>query len=181
VDIIDTFDWNNLRSADSSKQLSKAIRVIATSDCKREIETAYWNIDNECVVQGILYESALAVVCSLLEILSKCKKMARPYVLELIVQLISGTPARVEIESGNIELLKNIRLEVLKSVPVFLALLEKDSSEEEKALCIDILGVCALEDSSLKIIVKERLNLLNGDFENEGVNTLIENWLLELE
>ncbi|MGV6852758.1 MAG: hypothetical protein ACWA5R_11365 [bacterium] len=177
--LIERFEWKELRSADSSTKLPEAIKILASSDNEDQLDDAYWSIDNESVLQGTLYQSALAVVCCLLEILSSCKGIARPYILELLVQLISGAPAKSEIDKGNSELVNNVRSEVLKFIPQFFQILEYES-EPEKAHCIDILGICALEDSTLKQKVREKFNSLNGSFENDGINKLIENWLIEL-
>lgn len=179
INIIDTFDWRNLRSADSSIKLPEAIQTLVTADNDDELDRAYWSIDNESVVQGILFQSALAVVCCLPLALHDCKAIAKPYILELLVQLTSGIPAQTEIALGNADLLKNIRSEVSKYISTFLQILD-DGNEVEKSLCIDIVGICALEDSSLKPIVKEKFDSLKGDFENDGVNKLIDNWLIEL-
>lgn len=179
INQIEKFDWKNLRSADSSLKLPEAIRVLATNDNDDELDDAYWKIDNESIVQGILFQSALAVVVCLLSILESCKAIARPYILELLIQFTSGAPAQSEIELGNVDLLKSIRNEVLKYFPFFFQLL-KNGNESEKVLCIDIIGICACEESSLKPQVKELLISLKGSFEHGGVNELVDNWLAEL-
>ena len=179
INQVDNFDWKNLRSANSSVKLPEAIQTLAISDNDDELDDAYWEIDNESIVQGVLFQSSLAVVICLLSILESCKALARPYILELLVQFICGEPSQSEIEHGNDNLLANIRNEVLKYFPLFI-LLAKNTNESEKALCIDIIGVCALEDSSLKPQVNELLVCLKDRFEQDCVNELVENWLAEL-
>ena len=177
--MIDAIDWESLRSADSSMGLPRALQVLAASDNRGELEKAYWCIDNESVVQGLLFESALAVTRCLLRIVGSCQANARPYILELLVQFISGTPAQSEIDYGNLLLQKKIRAEVILFADYFLILADK-GSEEEKSFCVDILGVCAIEDSALRPMVRDKLISLNGSFEQDGFNRLIENWLSEI-
>jgi hypothetical protein len=178
--MIDAIDWRSLRSADSSIGLPRALHVLAASENRDELEKAYWGIDNESVVQGVLFESALAVTTCLLWIVGSCQANARPYILELLVQFISGAPAQSEIDLGNPFLQKRIRAEVIRFVDYFLILADT-GSEEERSFCVDILGVCAIEDSALKPAVRDKLISLNGSFEQDGVNRLIENWLAEIE
>jgi len=55
------YDWASLRAADDPNQLPKAIYELANSTDKAVIEKAYWSIDNVAVVQGPVFQSAIAV------------------------------------------------------------------------------------------------------------------------
>lgn len=177
--IIDEFKWEEIRSSDNVKKIPGALRILASSDNEDELSNAYWSIDNEAIVQGSLFESSLASCLCLLSILKSCKSNSRKYVLELIAQLVSGSPDQSEIDLGNSNIHKRIRLEVSKHAHEFIELISS-ATEEEKVFCIDIICISATEDASVKRVVIEELIKIRNTFKNNSANKLVENWLLEL-
>lgn len=178
--IIDAFDWKNLRSAESSEGLPKALSVIATSSNESELGKAYWAIDNESVVQGCLFESAYAVSVCLIAIMSTCKAEAKKYVLELLVQFASGIPDASELNYGNANIKKKICEEILMSKQIFFEVLNV-GSEAEKILAIDIIGLCSMENHELKEIAIDEFKKIKRVFREINADNFIENWIVELE
>lgn len=194
MSMIEMFKWDELRTATSlirlpaslekaqnSSRLPRALKVFQYSDDYEELHSAYWNIDNNAILQGALYQSSYPVVCCLLEIfdakkLGENKCAARPFILELLEQFCAGFPAPSEVELGNSDLSKNIIAEILKFTPQFLQILE-NGDDSEKVLCVDILGACSSKDPALRLKVRQAFIQLKDSFKNPVSNELLENWL----
>jgi len=177
---IENFDWNSIRSSSSSERIPAALRTLFNSKNESELERAYWQIDNEAVVQGVLFEASYPVTVCLLSMMNRVNSVSVPYVLELLLQFMCGVPSELEIDSGNGNLQHKIRSKVLGFTDIFFDLLN-EGSDNVKLLCVDILGLCAIEDASFLQEVNERLVELRGRFTDDSSNALIENWLIKLQ
>jgi hypothetical protein len=78
---------------------------------EQQAEAAYWQIDNEVVVQGNLFNSAVPTIEVLLAgVCSVASLFAKRAVVELIQQISCGESALVEIEANNPNLGEQVRM-----------------------------------------------------------------------
>jgi hypothetical protein len=174
----DRYDWANLRSSESAIGIPDAILGLQRATTEDEADRAYWKIDNEVIVQGALYEAALPTIRCLLSALLDCTDTARPKIIELLFQLGNGEPDSSEIALGNIDLDSLCRREVWRGTPLFFDAIEK-ANPDWLDLCVDILIICADEDSSLKPRIAWYLRRVLSQDIYEGIRELIMNWLKE--
>ena len=177
---LERHDWSRLRAAGSAERVPQALAALRDASSAEEAERAYWRIDNTVVVQGALYEAALPAVVCLLEVLQRSTPVARPFVLELLVQIGSGEPAPVEREQGNADLSARCRRELSRGVALFVHLLEH-GSDGERIHGVDLLGLCAEQDPALRERVRWYLGKLLRQDPSDGLRRLIESWLAALE
>ncbi len=144
-----------------------------------QLDTAYWNIDNEVILQGMLFQAALPVISYILPMLSSCTKAAKPYLLELIVQLVSGYPAPSEINLGNKNIVKNIRDEATKYFSAFIDMVD-NGTNLEKELCIDILGILAIHNSHLQEKVLAKMKQIFFSSSDKEFKEMVNNWVDEI-
>ena len=102
--------------------------------------------------------------------------MARPYVLELLVQLSTGEPAQSEIMAGAQSLQERCQTELTKGFCVYLTVFE-EGNEKERTFCVDLLGLCAQQDPSLGSRVKWHLSKLQSEPISDGLKDLATTWL----
>ncbi len=176
---IDRYDWGNFRAPDGAGGIPKAMIDLAIATNDEDANKAYWKIDNTAVVQGALYEVAEPTITCLLALLQACTNLARPYILELLVQLASGEAHPSEIEAGNKYLEKNCLRELSRGVAIYFDVIEK-GLDKEKIYCVDLLGLCCDYDSSLKPRVIWWFNDLLSENHEPGNQKLIKNWISEL-
>jgi hypothetical protein len=172
------YDWGSLRSSESASRIPEAIFQLQHAITEEEADRAYWRIDNEVIVQGALYEAALPTIMCLVSALVECTDTARPKIIELLFQLGNGEPHSSEIALGNTELDSLCRREVCRGMPLFFAAIEK-SSPDWLDLCVDILIICADEDSSLMPRIAWYLRRVLSQDIYEGIREAIMNWLKE--
>ena len=170
------FDWKRLRSATSAEHVPDAVARLRDAADESMADAAYWKIDNEVVVQGLLYEAALPACSCLLQALLHCSPVARSRILELLVQLGAGTPHPSELTAGNLELARRCRKELLRSSVVFFDLLEA-ADQEWADFCVDLLMICSEEDPSLLEKVRWYFNRLLLVGTSEPLGRLIRGWL----
>jgi hypothetical protein len=176
---VERYDWSALRASGSARGVPDAIRALQVAASEQEAERAYWRIDNTVVVQGALFEAALPTAACVVGVLPRCSEAARSWVLELLVQLGGGEPAPSEVQVGNVDLQKLCVRELARGVALYFDLLENDD-DALRASCVDLLGICAREDASLRIRVCWYLERLISESINQGLRRLIEEWRKEL-
>lgn len=167
--------WQDLEMEPSGHVL-QAINDLLDARTHEDAEKAYWRIDNTAVVQGRPLEAALPTLRALLVGIHGCTDVARPPVLELLVQLASGSNVSGE---DDLHIVRECRRELLYGTSYFLFLLERGTLDE-RAHCVDLLGLCAHADRELLPRVRGHLERA-GKRERDGdLQKLIENTLLDL-
>jgi len=145
------YNWAQLRRAplDDATRVPFDLERLALATDSKAAEHAYWCIDNVVVVQGALYESAVATVPCVLSVLQQCTDIARPFLLELLMILSHGEASLDEIAVGNTTIAQDCLREVCRGIALYFDLLEH-GTREEQLWCVDILSKCCDYDSSLK-------------------------------
>ncbi len=179
MDSLYKIKWEDLRSANTAKNIPKALAVLSHSEKEEDLGAAYWNIDNEVILQGMLFQAALPVISCVLPMLSDCKKVAKPYLLELIVQLVSGYPAPSEINISNKNIVKDIRDEATKYFSAFINMVD-NGTNVEKELCIDILGILALHNRHLQEKVLAKMKQIIFSSNDKEFKEMVNNWVDEI-
>ncbi|WP_148311608.1 hypothetical protein [Amycolatopsis japonica] len=101
--LIESIDWASLRTASGvGDGLPSAFNSVIEATSEVEAKAAYWSIDNEVLVQGESYESALPALEVLLAMLPDVVLgPVRKCIAELIQQIVFSQPHSSEIERGN--------------------------------------------------------------------------------
>jgi hypothetical protein len=176
---IERHDWARLRSAGASAGVPEGLRALAEATSREAAEAAYWKVDNVVVLQGSLFEAAVAATSALLMVLQTCSNVARPLVLELLVQIGSGEPDPSELAAGMGDLQTRCIQELQRGMALFAYLLEH-GTEDEQASCVDLLGLCAQDDFDLRPQVLYLLKRGSSDAGSGAVRKLAETWLSQL-
>jgi hypothetical protein len=169
---IQRIDWSRLRA----DRVPEALRALLNAASDQEASRAYSTIESAVAAQGALYESAVPTTACLISVLQRCPPVARPYVLELLMQLGTGEPAPSEIMAGAQGLQDRCQVELTKGFCVYLNVLE-DGNEKERTLCIDLLGLCAQQDPSLGPRVTWYLSKLLSEPISASLRDLTTTWL----
>ncbi|WP_437675391.1 hypothetical protein [Sorangium sp. So ce131] len=177
---IERYDWSSLRAAGDASGIPAAIRQLESANAEAEASVAYWKIDNVVVVQGAVYQAALATVPCLIEILLRCTRAARRQVLELLVQIGSGEESESELAHGEVDLIQRCLRELSRGVAIYLHILESSSDPDERALCVDLLGLSCRADGELRERVSWYLSRLRSEKISEGLQSLMSSWFEEL-
>lgn len=172
----DTDCWSNLRGAGSAANIPAAVLALQNATSVAQAERNYWRIDNTVVVQGMLFEAARPTASLLVGALAVCTLVARPRILELLVQVGSGEPSPSEVLVGNLALAKECRKQVCLGFDLYKQALNS-LSEEDLDYCVDLLGLCALENQGHKEQVRIIFLNLMGKPVGKGVQQLINNWM----
>jgi hypothetical protein len=172
-------NWREFRAQPTAVNVPSALETLARTTSQNEAEKAYWQIDNVVVVQGMLFDAAVPVISCLLSVLQICSDVARPFVMELLVQIGSGEPAPSEIEVGNVHLSEICLRELCHGTAIYFDILENGTSDEQLH-AVDLLGLCASYDKSLKPRVIWWLNWLLSQELKEHFRNLVQNLLTEL-
>lgn len=172
------YDWSRLRAMGSASGIPGALAALQSATSEQDARSAYWKIDNTVIVQGALYEAALPTTACAVSVLARCTSESRPWCLELLVQLGSGQPEPSELEATNGRLQELCAQELSRGFSLYLDFLE-NGTEDERESCVDLLGLCARSDTSLRARVNWYLNRLLREELSEGLRQLTENWLQE--
>jgi hypothetical protein len=173
-------DWLSLAANGDPRLLPGAISALHQATSAHDAQRAYWQIDNVSMVQGVVYDSALPVMKALLVGLHDCTPIARPYLLELIVQICGGESAPSSREG------KSTVQRCLEHLPsgfsTFLFLLEAGTLEE-RVSCVDLIGLCARQSGVLREQAAQHLrrHLLWLPPIQTGAKQHVESWLAEFE
>ena len=173
-----SYDWSTLRAARSATKVPDAVITLQNAKTDDAAENASCKIENTVVVQGMLYESAVPTASLLLSALSLCTSAARPKILELLVQIGSGETAPLEIEIGNFDLAKRCRQEVCRGFSVYKEAFS-NAGNEELCWCIDLLGLCSLENQARRAEVELLFSALLLKPVDKDTRQLVENWMRE--
>ncbi|HRI62678.1 MAG TPA: hypothetical protein PK156_00525 [Polyangium sp.] len=175
---IDYYDWSQLQAAVDASGVPAAIRALESATSNDEALTAYWKIDNTVVVQGAVYPAALPTIRCLLISLTRSTVLARPHILELLVQIGSGEAA--ELKGNNSDLVQRCLVEVNRGLPIYMDILERSINLDEKGFCIDLLGLCCRAEPSLKHRVQWYFNKLESQGTTDELRRLISSWEEEI-
>ncbi|WP_148314442.1 hypothetical protein [Sorangium cellulosum] len=173
-------DWSSLRAEGGAEHLPRALQELESASTEDEALSAYWRIDNYVVVQGRVYEAALAVVSCLLGTLLRCTDVSRRHVLELLVQIGGGEPAHSEIDLGEADLVARCRKEIARGFPVYVNVLERTEDDDEQGFCVDLLGLSCMADSCLRERVQWYYKMLLSRPVGKGMPELVSSWLEEI-
>lgn len=177
---LDRHQWNTLRAAGTAVDVPLAIEALQSATTEEAAVDAYWRIDNVVVVQGAVYEAALAATQCLLSSLLQCTEVARPHILELLVQIGSGEASESEVVAGNSSVVEMCLGELVRGFPIYAHLLEHSSRTEERAYCVDLLCLCARHQAAdHDRVVWYLRRVMTGEAPGE-LKRLVENWLQEL-
>lgn len=169
---IQRIDWSRLRA----DRVPEALRALEKAENDQEASRAYSTIESAVAAQGALYEAAVPTTACLISVLQRCTPVARPYILELLVQLGTGEPAPSEIMAGAQGLQERCKDELAKGFCIYLNALE-DGSEKERTLCIDLLGLCAQQDPVVGPRVTWYLQKLLSEPISSSLKDLAATWL----
>jgi hypothetical protein len=178
--IASSFDWSALGSAADPNVIPVALRGLANSRSVEEAEEYYWKIDNNAMVQGLLYESSYATICCAIGILYQSNSINRQYILEIVSEISGG----YVVESCMEEIKQDIMRESCANYGYFDYYFI-NGSNSESAHCMDILrNICCWTDieylrekflkrirassieskNAIERIVLERLNINSMEF-----------------
>jgi hypothetical protein len=103
--------WSLLRDAcGNADHVATALAKLLDAANPEEAERLYWGVENHVVVQGQIFQAALATVPVLLAALvDPVPRHVRIAALELLYQIVSGQPHHSEIAQGNVSLLNDCR------------------------------------------------------------------------
>jgi hypothetical protein len=92
--LVEGTEWSRLETASgTAEHVPDALKHLAQARTEDEAKAAYWELDNEVVVQGRLYEAAVPVVSVLLAMLQgQLSRVARARVVDLLVEIALGDP-----------------------------------------------------------------------------------------
>jgi hypothetical protein len=169
------YDWNSIAAQGSAQSVPQAINDLIAAENVEDAQRAYWRIDNTVVVQGQPLEAALPTVRAVVSGMYGTTKAARPLVLELLVQLASGSNEPSESASC---LVRECRRELLYGAGYFLFVLEH-GTPEERLHCVDLLGLCVHADKALLPRVQWYFERIRERCPQE-LRVLIENTLSEI-
>jgi hypothetical protein len=99
----DRHDWDNLRDiSGTGTRVGDALLELIAADSPDSAERAYWSIENRAVVQGQLYESAVALTRVTIAALVDAERpsFVRGRLLELLFQLVAGEADESEVHLG---------------------------------------------------------------------------------
>lgn len=135
---LDAVDWGSLRAMGRADAVPDAVRRLVESESDRDADAAFWQLVNNVVVQGQLFEAALPLVPILLAALAgPLAPPARVRVVDLLAEIASGRPDESERVAGNAGLGRACRAEAAEGLwLVYSLLLSGDARLREHAVQI---------------------------------------------
>lgn len=91
--LLGVVDWSRQRTGavGTGETVPKAFGGLIAADTDEDALRSYWELDNRVVVQGQLFEAAVALIPALLAgLLVNLKEPARYWLMELLVQIADG-------------------------------------------------------------------------------------------
>jgi hypothetical protein len=119
-------NWESLRAIGpgQARKVPDAVRRLVSADSETDATAAYWELDNNVVVQGQLFEAARPLIPVLLAaVAGELTTPARLRVVDLIVEIASGRPDESEVALANTELGRDCRSAVRAGVWLFYEML----------------------------------------------------------
>jgi hypothetical protein len=173
-------DWARLRIREgTAAQIPDTLVALANATTEAEAERAYWRIDNDVVVQGALYEAAVATAACAVALLLRCTTPGATWMLELLFQLGNGETAPSEQGNAAGDLRKLCVDELLLGAAIYFNFLDQ-GTPDQRFHSVDLLGLCALEDRSLLPRVQWTLSKLIDDGVEDRLEKLAREWLKTL-
>jgi hypothetical protein len=104
-------DWKTVReAAGSASDVPDALLALLAVENAKDVQAQYWRLENHVVVQGQVFEAGLLLVPALLAGLTESSpSYVRIGLLELLFQIVNGTPHEDEIALGNTDLVERCR------------------------------------------------------------------------
>jgi len=134
-------NWSALRALESAAHIPLAIRSLIKSSSEDAARIAYRQIDNTVVVQGSLYESAVATATCLVMALPLATDSGRERILGVLCEIVGGDAVSGEAD----DLGWRCRCEISRGVPLYLTFIE-NGSRMERLYCCDLLSIlCEFE------------------------------------
>lgn len=131
-------DWAELRVIDDApaQEIPNAVRGLLAATSEDEAKRWYWQLDNWCVVQGQLYDSAVPLVSVLLAALAgPIAPVARIPVADVLVEILRGESDPSEARRGNADLGQRARERARPGVWLAYALAaDGDAAMRERAI-----------------------------------------------
>lgn len=153
------YDWDGLDAVGSARGVPNALDELSSASTIDEATAAYWKIDNCVVVQGTVYEAAVATAACAVVLLPIASASARPMLIELLEQFTLE-------EHSTAPLLRDALLrEIVRGFGFYVALLQY-GADLERSMCIDLLLYCAGGDPSLRPRVEFYLERAASDSTN---------------
>ncbi|WP_338846804.1 hypothetical protein V8J88_23925 [Massilia sp. W12] len=104
---ISRINWENLRVAPGSAVIipNALIRLLKTQSAE-DANEIYWQLENHIVIQGQVFQCAeFAIPVLLLALADDCSRPTKVACMELLFQILAGTPHQSEIDAENNELM----------------------------------------------------------------------------
>lgn len=177
---LDRHNWPNLRCQDGdASHIPAALADLVNALSSEDVKRAYWRIDNYVIVQGALYEAAVPTASCLVAVMPRCTSAALTWALELMVQLGNGETAPEEKQIASNDLRAECIRELLRGVGMYFDILQH-GNDEQSLHCVDLLGLCAIEDTTLRARVKWTFSRLVAERSNHRLRMLVEDWMDEI-
>jgi hypothetical protein len=157
-----------------------ALRALAAAETAEAADAAYWRLDNHVIVQGALYQAAEATAVAAVLALPRATVAGRARLLELLGQIGAGATAPSEVAAGNTGLAERCLREVAKGFPIYVAILAAAQDADEIASAVDLIGLSARADASLKERARHAVEQARDETLPVGVRKLMANWIDEL-
>lgn len=113
--------WNDFGSAGDAADVPAALDALVAATSDDEAEAAYWRLDNVVVLQGSVYEAAVAVLPAIVRTLVAGPEIARRWCLELLLQIAGGWTDPAEAERTSRDLAEEARDALRPLVSIVLA------------------------------------------------------------
>jgi hypothetical protein len=175
---IERYDWSQLRADGGALGVPDALIALEYAASAEAAQAAYWKLDNTIVVQGTVYEAALPATRCLLASLLRSTDVARPQILELLVQIGSGEA--IEPAREHSDLVGQCVIEICRGLPIYLNILELSVDSDEQAFCVDLLGICCRADPTLRERVLWYFNRMRSRAPSKGLLQLLDSWEEEI-
>jgi hypothetical protein len=172
--------WASLRAAGPASDLPGALRALATADTAEAADAAYWRLDNHVLVQGALHQAAEATAAAAVIALSGATVAGRARLLELLGQIGAGQAAPEEVAAGNTGLADRCLGEIARGFPIYVAILGAARDPDEIASAVDLIGLAARADATLKERARHYLEQARQKTLPGGLHKLMESWIDEL-
>jgi len=152
--LVERIDWHALRSATGqSGFVPGAVSELLGAATATEAEDAYWKLDNDVVVQGQMFESALWLVHPLLVALCLPRPaFVREQIANLLVEIGCATPHERELAAGGDPLLAARCADELRAgIATFYGLLD-DPVPMLRLGGLDLLDVTERDRGRLRVV-----------------------------
>jgi hypothetical protein len=146
-------EWSTLRAAGSAAGVPNALRALAAASTPEEARRNYWRIDTTVVVDGAVYQAALATAACVLQALPQCTDISRRYALDLLVEIGGGVRAQSEVAAGEANLVQRCLEEVVRGFPMYVDILERPRHPDERVACVDLVGLSCRAEMKLRNVV----------------------------